>query len=365
MKELFLPFYYYPQWLWISSSRFVKLYLQSLIAFPIKMWSIPRFFLVTTLSFLAIMISYMHLTIVFVEKISLSVILKSKPYKAVFIVGAPRSGTSRMQKLLAADEKHFTAMKMWEMLFAPSILQKKVLKSIGQLDAFFGAPFYKMIKRIEFHCYKNFNNIHSLSFFNIEEDALLLHHLFSCYHLSFLLGKEQSYKYLNYDKGTPRAVWVYYKTCIDNHMALNSGKIYLSKNPFFSGSLNSLSELFKEVKFIHVQRDVKEIVPSFFSLKRFLSKVFYGVEPSKEKYREINEVLKFWNSAPKTNKQQNKVFTATYSYLRSKPDILVTSCYDFLNLTVEEEIIKQLQKETLVAISYQSKHKYSADEFKF
>lgn len=363
MKETVLAFYYYPQWLWISSSRFVKLYLQSLSAFPFNLSSIPRFYLVTTLSFLAILISYIHLTIVFVEKISLGVILKPKSYKTVFIIGAPRSGTSRMQKLMAADEKHFTAMKMWELFFAPSILQKIVLKSIGQLDEFFGAPFYKMIKGIEFKCYKNFNNIHSLSFFNVEEDALILHHLFSCYHLSFLLGKEQSYKYLNYDKGTPKAVWAYYKICIDNHMALNRGKIYLSKNPFLSGSLNSLSELFEEVKFIHMQRDIKELAPSFFSLKRFLSNVFYGVEPSKEKYREINETLKFWNNTPKPNKQKNKVFPAAYSYLRSKPDILVTSCYGFLNLTLEEEVIKQLYKESVVAKNYQSKHKYSSDEF--
>lgn len=363
MKELLLPFYYFPQWLWISSSRFVKLYLQSLSAFPIKMRSIPRFFLVTTLSFLAILISYIHLTIVFVEKISLGIVLKPKPYKAVFIVGAPRSGTSRMQKLMAADEKHFTAMKMWELFFAPSILQKIVLKFIGQLDALFGAPFYKMIKGLEFKYYKNFNNIHSLSFFNVEEDALILYHLFSCYHLSFLLGKEQSYKYLNYDKGIPKAVWAYYKTSIDNHMVLNKGKIYLSKNPFLSGALNSLSELFEEVKFIHMQRDVKELAPSFFSLKRFLSIVFYGVEPSKEKYLEINETLKFWNSAPKTHKEQSKALAADYTDLKSRPDVLVASCYDFLNLTLEEEFKKQLQKEVAASKSYQSKHKYSADEF--
>lgn len=364
MKKLLLPFYYFPQWLWISSSRFVKLYLQSLSVFPIKMRSTPRFFLVTTLSFLAILISYIHLTIVFVEKISLGVILKPKPYKTVFIIGAPRSGTSRMQKLIAADEKRFTAMKMWELFFAPSILQKVGLKFIVQFDALFGAPIYKMIKGLESKCYKNFNNIHSLSFFNIEEDALILHHLFSCYHLSFLLGKERSYKYLNYDKGVPKAVWAYYKTCIDNHMALNKGKIYLSKNPFLSGSLNSLSELFEEVKFIHMERDFKDLAPSFFSLKRFLSNFFYGVEPSKEKYREINETLKFWNSAPKTNKHQNKVFPADYTDLKSRPDVLVASCYDFLNLTLEEEIKKQLQKEAAASKGYQSKHKYSADEFK-
>jgi len=364
MKETLLPFYYYPQWLWISSSRFVKLYLQSLSAFPFKLRSIPRFFLVTTVSFLAILISYMHLTIVFVEKISLGIILKPKPYKTVFIVGAPRSGTTRMHKLMAADEDQFTAMKMWELFFAPSILQKIFFKSIGQVDSLFGAPFYKMIKGLENKLYKNFNNIHSLSLFNVEEDALILYHLFSCYHLSFLLGNEKSYQYLNYDKDIPKAVWAYYKICVGNHMALNKRKAYLSKNPFFSGSLKSLSELFEESKFIHMQRDINEVAPSFFSLKRFLSNLFYSIEPSKEKYLEINETLKFWNKAPKTYKEQNKVFPAAYTDLKSKPDGLIASCYDFLNLRLEEEFKKQLQKEATASKNFQSKHSYSAEEFR-
>ena len=363
MKESMLAFYYYPQWLWISTSRFVKLYLESLSNFPLQLGSIPRFLLVTLLSFQALLISYIHLSIVFLEKISLGLLLKPKAYKGLFIVGAPRSGTTRMHKLMAADKNQFTAMKMWELFFAPSIVQKIVFKSIGQVDALFGAPLYKMIKGLENKLYKNFNSIHSLSFFNIEEDALILHHLFSSYHLSFLLGKESSYTYLNYDKGVPKAVWAYYKICIDNHMVLNGGKQYLSKNPFFSGSLNSLSDLFNEVSFIHLQRDVKEMTPSFFSLKRFLSKVFYGLEPSKKKYQEINETLRFWNNAALEYKNQAQVFKAPYSELKSKPDSLVESCYQFLNIPLGEERRMQLQQESAAAKSYQSKHRYRAEEF--
>jgi omega-hydroxy-beta-dihydromenaquinone-9 sulfotransferase len=364
MKETMLAFYYYPQWLWISTSRFVKLYLESLSVFPLSLAAIPRFLLVSILSILALLVSYILLTVVFIEKISLGIFLKPKTYKTVFIVGAPRSGTTRMHKLMAADEGQFTAMKMWELFFAPSILQKIVFKSIGQVDALFGAPFYKATTSIEKRLYKNFNTIHSLSLFNIEEDALILNHLFSSYHLSFLLGKERSYNYLNRDEKIPKAVWAYYKICLDNHMALNGGKVYLSKNPFFSGSLNSLSSLFEEVKFIHMQRDIKEMAPSFFSLKRFLSKVFYGVEPSKEKYQEINEALKFWNSAPQEHTEKNNIFTAPYTDLKSKPDTLVSSCYDFLNVRLEEKFKKQLQKEAAASKNYQSKHSYSAEEFK-
>ena len=58
------------------------------------------------------------------------------------------------------------------------------------------------------------------------------------------------------------------------------------------------------------------------------------------------------------------MFTADYTDLKSRPDVLVAACYDFLNLTLEEELEKQLQKEATASKGYQSKHKYSADEFK-
>ena len=44
----------------------------------------------------------------------------------VFIVGVPRSGTTFLHRLLARDEEQFTSMKFWEILFAPSIIQKKI-----------------------------------------------------------------------------------------------------------------------------------------------------------------------------------------------------------------------------------------------
>jgi hypothetical protein len=363
MKEAMLAFYYYPQWLYISTTRFIKLYSESLTQFPLKLQSVPRFILVTTLSVLALFISWLHLTIVFLESISIKLILKPQQYSSIFIVGAPRSGTTRMHKLMAADEDKFTAMKMWELFFAPSILLKIIFRSMGQIDSLFGAPFYKLIKGLENRLYKNFNNIHALSFFNIEEDALILYHLFSCYHLSFLLGKENSYNHLNTGKDVPKAVWVYYKTCIDNHMILNPNKIYLSKNPFFSGSLNALSIYFQQINFIHLSRDINEMSPSFLSLKRFLSKVFYGQEPSKEKYREINKTLAFWNEAPKENTSQLKVFSAAYTDLKYKPDRLMESCYQFLNLPFEAQFKKYMQDEAEASKNYQSKHSYSAEEF--
>ncbi len=58
----------------------------------------------------------------------------------VFIVGVMRSGTTFLHRLMARDEAHFTSMKHWEILFAPSIIQKKIFNAIGAADHFFWQP---------------------------------------------------------------------------------------------------------------------------------------------------------------------------------------------------------------------------------
>ena len=113
-----------PQWLCISSWRFFKLFTESLRLFPWSFGSIPRLALVALLSIFALLISYLHLSIVFIEHIVFSLFDPLKPYPVVFIVGPPRSGTTRMHKLMASDFKMFSSMKMWEMFLAPATSQK-------------------------------------------------------------------------------------------------------------------------------------------------------------------------------------------------------------------------------------------------
>ena len=355
--------YYYPQWICISTWRFCKLFTESLFLFPLRFSSIPRFFMVVLLSIFALLMSYIHLSIVFIEQLIFSLFGPVKPYPTVFIIGPPRSGTTRMHRLMATDIKTFSSMKMWELLFAPAISQKLLLIGMGKIDALFGAPFFRFIQFVENKAFKDFNRIHKLGLFNVEEDALILFHLFSSYHLSFLLGKEQSYTHLNYDKGVPKAVWAYYKICVDNHMSLNPRKTYLSKNPFFSGSSESLSTLFKAAKFICLDRDMNQVAPSFLSLKNFLSHVFYGKQPSKIRYKSILKTLHFWSNAPTKKVCNSMKLKACFLELITEPINLVNTIYQFLEINMGAEYEKELKREALKAKSYKSEHKYSGSIF--
>ena len=355
--------YYYPQWIFMSTWRFFKLFTESLWMFPFRISSIPRLVLVALLSIFALLISYLHLSFVFIEHLVISLFGPVKPYPTVFIIGPPRSGTTRMHKLLATDIKTFSSMKMWELFFAPAISQKLLFIGLGKIDALFGAPFFRFIQFVEKKVFKEFNSIHKLGLFNVEEDALILFHLFSSYHLSFLIGKEQSYSHLNYDNGVPKAVWAYYKICVDNHMRLNSGKTYLSKNPFFSGSTVSLSALFKSPKFIYMDRDMNQVAPSFFSLKNFLSRFFYGKQLREKGCKTILKTLLFWRYAPVRDLSESVSLTASFKELTTEPVNLVNSIYQFMGISMGAEYKKELTREAQKAKSYKSEHRYSSTAF--
>ena len=88
--------------------------------------------------------------------------------KPLFIVGFPRSGTTFLHKSIAIDSQ-FTTPQLWELLFAPSIIQKKIwlklYKIVNIKTNLVQIPLLgKIIKR--------FDNIHKIRLSYPEEDYL-------------------------------------------------------------------------------------------------------------------------------------------------------------------------------------------------
>ena len=50
---------------------------------------------------------------------------QQKLAQPVFIIGNPRSGTTFLHRLMARDERNFSYIRMWEVIFAPSVSQRK------------------------------------------------------------------------------------------------------------------------------------------------------------------------------------------------------------------------------------------------
>jgi len=55
--------------------------------------------------------------------------------KALFITGIPRSGTTALHRTIATNRRRYTTLTTWEALFAPSIVQRRLIHASGWLDA--------------------------------------------------------------------------------------------------------------------------------------------------------------------------------------------------------------------------------------
>jgi hypothetical protein len=55
----------------------------------------------------------------------------------VFVLGVPRSGTTFLHRALAADAA-FTTTRTWELLFAPSLCQRYLIRGLIAVDSSWG-----------------------------------------------------------------------------------------------------------------------------------------------------------------------------------------------------------------------------------
>ncbi|WP_372799007.1 sulfotransferase, partial [Litorivivens sp.] len=98
---------------------------------------------------------------------------RQKVKQPVFIVGHARSGTTLMHRLMSADGERFSYFLYWETLF-PSLLQKKCIRLLGRVDAFFGGPIVKKLKTWDEKTFGPFRHMHDMSLWNSEEDQFVM-----------------------------------------------------------------------------------------------------------------------------------------------------------------------------------------------
>lgn len=190
----------------------------------------------------------------------------------VFIVGAWRSGTTLLQRLMEQDTAQFTSMKMWEIFLAPSIVQKKLFHLLGKVDGMCGHPLVTLVKKIETRLFRNLNRFHPYSLFAADEDEMLMIHRFSSLYLLIMFPFADLMRpYVRFDReldARERADYLhFYRRCVQKHMyAFGRDRRYLSKNPFFSGMIQGIDRTFPDAKFICIVRSPAEGIPSSLSM---------------------------------------------------------------------------------------------------
>ena len=142
---------------------------------------------------------------------------QQKLTQPVFIIGNPRSGTTYLHRLLAHDERNFSYIRMWEVIFAPSISQRKLFWFFKKIDDALGGKLQHWLLDQEKRTWLS-NPIHKIGLLEPEEDESILFSMWETIFTTVVFPHPDLVrKYAYFDKQIPlfqrRKIMGFYRSC--------------------------------------------------------------------------------------------------------------------------------------------------------
>ncbi|MBB83537.1 MAG: sulfotransferase family protein [Deltaproteobacteria bacterium] len=295
---------------------------------------------------------------------------KTKIETPVFVIGHGRSGTTHLHDLLYQDER-FSCFLMYE-LFWSALLPKVLIRWSARFDAErLGGFFARRARaRSDARYSKTRDAHHQAADYPEEDDGILT---YSCSSGSWSLRvPDLSVVGFHYVDEMPdrkrRRMMRFYRECIRRQLYLNGpGKIHLSKNPTFTGRVESLIEFFPDAKFIIPYRNPLETMPSLLKLMRGFWEIRGVSEERMENgYRLIKEQsLHSYLYPAKVLAKHPEVLATEIDYreLIEQPKAVVERVYRDIGFPIDAGFERVLDDAQARAGKHETKHRYSLVEF--
>ncbi len=290
----------------------------------------------------------------------------------VFIVGIPRSGTTLLHRIMAQDTERFTSFRLWEIIFAPSITQRKFWTAVYHVDRAFGGIGRRLLAKVDQRLFAPLNEIHRMSLFDYDEDDLVLTSIFSSSYMLFPFPFfEETWRHVRFDEETCAAdqehIMRFYAACVRRHLYFHGeDKLFLSKNPAFSPKIDAIRRHFPGAHVVCSMRTPYEAVPSLISLLH-VPWDFFGNDTQGLQFRDrVLELAGYWYRHPMIRAQewqQNRFLFLNYEDLRRDVKSAVADIYHRFSFVIDEPFASRLEKEHERARAFRSNHQYSLEKF--
>ncbi len=286
----------------------------------------------------------------------------------VFITGNPRSGTTFLHRLLAEDTQRFSTMRMWEILFAPSIVQRRIVGAVVRLEHGLGAPISRLWQRVE-RRWAAINVMHRVSLNAPEEDDYLLLHAWAALTAGLSAGLlEEARPYTFFDTALPaleRArIMRFYRRCVQRHL-VGDPRQYLAKNPALCPKIGSLLEEFPDARIVYLVRNPLEAIPSYVSMMDY-SWGAVGIAGGRDALREyLLEMAAHWYRYPLERLARapaERYTIVRYDDLVRDPEATVRKIYGHFGWETDLSFAAVLHAEAERAGRFRSRHDYELEQ---
>ena len=289
----------------------------------------------------------------------------------VFIIGNFRSGTTFLHRLLAGDRNRFSTMKMWEILFAPSVTQRRVIAALAAVDRKLGHPVPRLLRWIESY-WQDANVMHEVSLAQPEEDEYLCLHIWSALTIglsSGLLDEARPYAWFDHvlPAGDRKRIMNFYADCVRRHLFdrdAGNGLQYLAKNPALTPKIGSALEQFPDAKVIYLVRNPLEAIPSFVSMMKFSWEVMGADVEDSALADFVTEMAGHWYRYPLerlATAPADSYQIVVYDDLVSDPARVVRDIYAHFGYAIDADFEQLLAAVSGEARSYRSRHDYDLE----
>jgi omega-hydroxy-beta-dihydromenaquinone-9 sulfotransferase len=333
---------------------------------------LKRILLIGSLIIVFIFVEIINWTCLILDFLFYPSFRRVNPKPPVFIIGMPRSATTLCYTLLSADSQTFSAMKLWEILLAPSVIQKQLALKIYKIDTLLNRPLYKCISRFDRYFFRKMEEIHHISLFSYEEDEFLFLHVLSTVSCGFLFPKSKrilSLKQFDESLKEPakRFLMRFYMNCVKRHLfVFGPEKRYLAKSASYSPKIMTLLKFFPGSQFVYMLRDPLYAIASTASLFRKINEIFNAGMDTENITNQVLSIADAWYRYPlETCKSLHgkSVFILPYSSLTTNPRKAVHNVYSQLGQNISPDFLKFLNWKEQALKRYISKNQYSPEEF--
>lgn len=290
----------------------------------------------------------------------------------LFIVGIHRSGTTYFHHLLAQNTDNFTAFRFWELLLAPSIIERKCWSAARTIDRALGGFVRRLLVKAEDRALAELRKIHHSSLFEPEEDEVVLIPFFASVLLllpfPFL---EPLWRFMRFDADLPideqDEIMARYKACVQRHLYMHGPrKRFLSKNPFFTAKIEAINRAFPDAQIVCNVRNPYDAIPSMLSLVSFFWRNFDN-DPQGHTLRDmLLEMADFFYRHPMEylpSLPPSKHAFLLYDDLTSDPRQAVLDLYERFGIPLTPAFNARLLTQGHRMRTFKSRHKYSLEQW--